>query len=113
MWAQNRSNGNQGGHTQRAEALAALSSAFNPSSSASKTSSPKPSSTGQGSQRAAAVAALSSVLTAEKKKQSPDASPTKSTSNTPITSPLGKSFSSLFRNFFLLLLNLLDVADDN
>ncbi|XVE95939.1 hypothetical protein REPUB_Repub02eG0178700 [Reevesia pubescens] len=71
--AQDRSNGNQGGNTQRASALAALSSAFN-TSSPSKTSAPKPSSTGQGSQRAAAVAALSSVLTAEKKKQSPDVS---------------------------------------
>ncbi|MBA0850544.1 hypothetical protein Goshw_001161 [Gossypium schwendimanii] len=85
--AQDRSNGNQGGPTQRASALAALSSAFNPSS-ASKASTPKPSSTNQGSQRAAAVAALSSVLTAEKKKQSPDASPIKSTSSTPaVTSP--------------------------
>ncbi|KAG4154758.1 hypothetical protein ERO13_D03G069500v2 [Gossypium hirsutum] len=85
--AQDRSNGNQGGPTQRASALAALSSAFNPSS-ASKASTPKPSSTSQGSQRAAAVAALSSVLTAEKKKQSPDASPIKSTSSTPaVTSP--------------------------
>ncbi|XVF56156.1 hypothetical protein PTKIN_Ptkin06aG0094500 [Pterospermum kingtungense] len=84
---EDRSNGNQGGPTQRAEALAALTSAFNPSS-ASKTSAPKPASSGQGSQRAAAVAALSSVLTAEKKKQSPDASPTKSTSSTPaVTSP--------------------------
>ncbi|XP_039057166.1 villin-2-like isoform X1 [Hibiscus syriacus] len=85
--AQDRTNGNQGGSTQRASALAALSSAFNPSS-ASKISTPKPSSTSQGSQRAAAVAALSSVLTAEKKKQSPDASPAKSTSSTPaVTSP--------------------------
>ncbi|TYJ46547.1 hypothetical protein E1A91_A02G127400v1 [Gossypium mustelinum] len=84
---QDRSNGNQGGPTQRASALAALSSAFNPSS-ASKASTPKPSSTSQGSQRAAAVAALSSVLTAEKKKQSPDVSPIKSTSSTPaVTSP--------------------------
>ncbi|XP_021281509.1 villin-3 isoform X1 [Herrania umbratica] len=85
--AQDRSNGNQGGPTQRASALAALSSAFN-SPSASKLSAAKPSSASQGSQRAAAVAALSSVLTAEKKKQSPDASPTKSTSSTPaVTSP--------------------------
>ncbi|KAA3465195.1 villin-3-like [Gossypium australe] len=80
--AQARSNGNNGGPTQRASALAALSSAFNPSS-ASKTSAPKPSSSGQGSQRAAAVAALSSVLTAEKKQQSHDGSPIKSTSSTP------------------------------
>ncbi|GMI63365.1 villin 2 [Hibiscus trionum] len=85
--AQDPSNGNQGGTTQRASALAALSSAFNPSS-ASKISTPKSSGTSQGSQRAAAVAALSSVLTAEKKKQSPDASPAKSTSSTPaVTSP--------------------------
>ncbi|KAJ8900010.1 hypothetical protein K2173_024122 [Erythroxylum novogranatense] len=69
---QDRSNGS-GGPTQRASALAALSSAFN-SSSGNKTPS-KPSGTSQGSQRAAAVAALSSVLTAEKKKQSPDGSP--------------------------------------
>ena len=89
LQAQDRSNGNQGA-TQRASALAALSSAFN-SSSASKTSAPKPSRTSQGSQRAAAVAALSSVLTAEKKK-SPDASPTKSTSSTPaVTSPPRKN----------------------
>ncbi|PPR82507.1 hypothetical protein GOBAR_AA38211 [Gossypium barbadense] len=91
--AQARSNGNNGGPTQRASALAALSSAFNPSS-ASKTSAPKPSSSGQGSQRAAAVAALSSVLTAEKKKQSHDGSPTKSTSSTPaVSSPLSEAQS--------------------
>ncbi|XP_039054584.1 villin-2-like [Hibiscus syriacus] len=84
---EDRSNGNKGGATQIASALAALSSAFNPSS-ASKISTPKPSRTGQGSQRAAAVAALSSVLTAEKKKQSPDVSPAKSSSSTPaVTSP--------------------------
>ncbi|XP_058077482.1 villin-2 [Magnolia sinica] len=69
-----KSNGSSG-PTQRASALAALSSAFNPSSG-SKTSGPKPSSSGQGSQRAAAVAALSSVLTAEQKKAG-DASPTR------------------------------------
>ncbi|XP_022766662.1 villin-2-like isoform X1 [Durio zibethinus] len=92
--AHDRSDGNQG-PTQRASALAALSSAFNPSS-ASKTSAPKPSSTSQGSQRAAAVAALSSVLTAEKKKQSPDASPRKSTSSTPaVTSPLSEAKSEV------------------
>ncbi|KAL5995249.1 Caps the barbed end of actin filaments and is able to sever them in a calcium-dependent manner [Asimina triloba] len=61
-----RSNG-QGGPTQRASALAALTSAFKPSSG-SKASGPRPvSGAGQGSQRAAAVAALSSVLTAEQK----------------------------------------------
>ncbi|KAJ8505885.1 hypothetical protein OPV22_006771 [Ensete ventricosum] len=56
-----------GGATQRASALAALSSAFNPSSN-NKTTSPKPSPSSQGSQRAAAVAALSSVLADEQKK---------------------------------------------
>ncbi|XP_061363942.1 villin-3-like [Gastrolobium bilobum] len=73
--AQDRLNGlNQGGPRQRAEALAALNSAFN-SSSGAKTTSPMSSGKSQGSQRAAAVAALSSVLTAEKGKDSPDASP--------------------------------------
>nr|XP_029124098.1 villin-2 isoform X2 [Elaeis guineensis] len=60
---------NHSGPTQRASALAALSSAFNPSST-SKISAPKPSRSGQGSQRAAAVAALSSVLTGEQRKRS-------------------------------------------
>ncbi|MBA0792695.1 hypothetical protein Gohar_017171, partial [Gossypium harknessii] len=74
------------GPRQRAEALAALTSAFNPSPEG-KTSAPKPVCTGQGSQRAAAVAALSQVLTAEMKK-SPDGSPRKSASSTPaVTSP--------------------------
>lgn len=58
---------NLDGPTQRASALAALSSAFKPSST-SKITSSKSSRSGQGSQRAAAVAALSSVLTAEQKK---------------------------------------------
>ncbi|KAL4205132.1 hypothetical protein AMTRI_Chr01g135740 [Amborella trichopoda] len=68
-----KSNGsNQGGPTQRASALAALNSAFKPSS-ATRIAAPRPAySSGQGSQRAAAVAALSTVLTAEKK-GSPDA----------------------------------------
>ncbi|PKA55391.1 Villin-2 [Apostasia shenzhenica] len=61
-------NANQSGPTQRASALAALSSAFNPSSR-TKPSSPKPARAGRSSQRAAAVAALSSVLTAEQKKE--------------------------------------------
>ncbi|KAF6140747.1 hypothetical protein GIB67_035174 [Kingdonia uniflora] len=70
---------NQGGPTQRASALAALSSAFNPSSG-TKSSAPRASASSQGSsQRAAAVAALSNVLTAEKKR-SPDASPSRSSS---------------------------------
>ncbi|XP_043815466.1 villin-2 isoform X3 [Manihot esculenta] len=121
--AEDKSNGNQGGHTQRASALAALSSAFNPSSGKSSprsqdrsnggptqrasalaalnsafssSSGPKtPSRTpGQGSQRAAAVAALSSVLTAEKKK-TPEGSP--SATPPPGTSPhaAGKSDNSL------------------
>ncbi|KAJ1384153.1 Villin/Gelsolin, partial [Sesbania bispinosa] len=78
--SQDRLNGlNQGGARQRAEALAALNSAFN-SSSGTKTFSPRASGKGQGSQRAAAVAALSSVLTAEKKKSSPDGSPVASSS---------------------------------
>jgi hypothetical protein len=57
-----------GGPTQRASAMAALTTALNPSS---KPSSPQPQShSGQGSQRAAAVAALSNVLTAEGSSQS-------------------------------------------
>lgn len=74
--SQDKSNG-QGGPTQRASALAALSSAFNPSSG-TRTSASRPSAPGQGSQRAAAVAALSSVLTAEKKTKSPESSPARS-----------------------------------
>lgn len=70
---------NQGGHRQRAEALAALNSAFS-SSSGTKAVTPRRSPRGQGSQRAAAVAALSNVLTAEKKKSSPDSSPVASSS---------------------------------
>ncbi|GFY80564.1 villin 3 [Actinidia rufa] len=70
-----KSNGsNQGGPTQRASALAALSSAFNSSSGARSTSASRLSGASQGSQRAAAVAALSQVLTAEKKR-SPEVSP--------------------------------------
>ena len=93
MQAQDRLNGlGQGGPRQRAEALAALNSAFN-SSSGTKTFTPRPSGRGQGSQRAAAVAALSQVLMAEKKK-SPDGSPVASRS--PITegSATGKQNSS-------------------
>ncbi|XP_057438079.1 villin-3 [Lotus japonicus] len=70
---------NQGGPRQRAEALAALNSAFN-STSGTKPITPRSSARGQGSQRAAAVAALSQVLTAEKKKHSPDTSPMASSS---------------------------------
>ncbi|CAA7405915.1 unnamed protein product [Spirodela intermedia] len=60
-----KSNDSRSGPTQRASAMAALSSAFN-SSSGPKTSTAKPVPSSQGSQRAAAVAALSNVLTAEK-----------------------------------------------
>ncbi|XP_062117736.1 villin-3 [Humulus lupulus] len=74
---QDKSNGSGQGPRQRAEALAALSSAFG-SSSGNKTSAPRPAGPSQGSQRAAAVAALSQVLTAEKKKKSPDDSPSRS-----------------------------------
>ncbi|KAK4580597.1 hypothetical protein RGQ29_024294 [Quercus rubra] len=76
---EDKSNGSNQGPRQRAEALAALNSAFN-SSPGAKTSAPRPSGRGQGSQRAAAVAALSSVLTAEKKS---DESPTRSSSSPP------------------------------
>ncbi|KAL6649954.1 hypothetical protein ACP70R_014178 [Stipagrostis hirtigluma subsp. patula] len=68
-----------GGPTQRASALAALSSALNPSSQGkeSKPSSPQAQSrSGQGSQRAAAVAALSNVLTAEGSHSPHKSSPT-------------------------------------
>ncbi|CAL5351933.1 unnamed protein product [Camellia sinensis] len=65
---------NQRGPTQRAEALAALTSAFKLSSGTKSGSASRPSVMGQGSQRAAAVAALSQVLTAEKKR-SPESSP--------------------------------------
>ncbi|KAI3801340.1 hypothetical protein L1987_29444 [Smallanthus sonchifolius] len=83
--SQDKSNGNQGGPTQRASALAALNSAFKSSPSAKSSASPKVPS--RGSQRAAAVAALSSVLTAEKKGPS-DASPTR-----PVRSPPSESGS--------------------
>ncbi|VAH85378.1 unnamed protein product [Triticum turgidum subsp. durum] len=80
-----RSSGN-GGPTQRASALAALSSAFNPSS---KPKTPPPSRSGQGSQRAAAVAALSSVLTAEQSGSSDNlkASKTSTTSEKNVAEP--------------------------
>ncbi|CAL9097950.1 unnamed protein product [Musa textilis] len=73
------------GPTQRASALAALSSAFNPSSG-TKTTAPKPSRSNQGSQRAAAVAALSSVLTAEQKRGDSETSTT-TISRSPSPSP--------------------------
>lgn len=78
-----KSNGSsQGGPTQRASALAALSSAFNPSSGPKSGGTPRSSGTSGGSQRAAAVAALSQVLTAEKKR-SPESSPARSTRSPP------------------------------
>ncbi|KAK9055494.1 hypothetical protein SSX86_026577 [Deinandra increscens subsp. villosa] len=83
--SQDKSNGNQGGPTQRASALAALNSAFKSSPTAKSSASPKQPS--RGSQRAAAVAALSSVLTAEKKGPS-DTSPVR-----PIRSPPSESSS--------------------
>lgn len=90
---QDKSNGSNQGPRQRAEALAALNSAFN-SSPGAKTSAPRPSGRGQGSQRAAAVAALSSVLTAEKKS---DESPTRSSSSPPPeTNSSGKEEITLF-----------------
>ncbi|KAE9621679.1 putative villin headpiece, villin/Gelsolin, ADF-H/Gelsolin-like domain-containing protein [Lupinus albus] len=92
---QDRLNGlNQGGPRQRAEALAALNSAFN-SSSGTKPVTPRAAGRSQGSsQRAAAVAALSQVLTAEKKKTSPDASPVASTGPTAENSTLDAKHES-------------------
>ena len=87
----------QGGPRQRAEALAALNSAFN-SSSGTKTFASRPSGRGQGTQRAAAVAALSSVLTAEKKNNSPDASLVASSSPVVGSSFTGKKYSSHYRS---------------
>lgn len=82
-----KSNSN-GGPTQRASALAALNSAFNPSSGTkSASASSRTASPGQGSQRAAAVAALSQVLTAEKK-GSPDSTPPR-----PSRSPVSETSS--------------------
>jgi len=78
-----KSNGSsQGGPTQRASALAALSTAFKPSSGTRSGGTPRSSGTSQGSQRAAAVAALSQVLTAEKKR-SPESSPARSNRSPP------------------------------
>lgn len=110
MQNQVKSNGsNQGGPTQRASALAALSSAFNPSSATKSGSAQRPSSTGQGSQRAAAVAALSSVLTAEKHNRSPESSPARSNRSpapSGTTSPSGiEDKRSLFLAFILPFLS--------
>ncbi|KAE9445000.1 hypothetical protein C3L33_23102, partial [Rhododendron williamsianum] len=72
----------QSGPTQRASALAALSSAFNPSSGSKSDGTPRSSGTSQGPQRAAALTALSQVPTAEKK-QSLESSPARSTRSPP------------------------------
>uniref|UniRef100_A0ACD5WVP1 Uncharacterized protein n=1 Tax=Avena sativa TaxID=4498 RepID=A0ACD5WVP1_AVESA len=65
-----------GGPTQRASALAALSSAFNPSSQ-DKQSNDRPRSSGDGgpTQRASALAALSSSLNTSSKPRSPQSRP--------------------------------------
>ncbi|KAF2307957.1 hypothetical protein GH714_033793 [Hevea brasiliensis] len=63
--AEDKSNGNQGGQTQRASALAALSSAFNPSSGkSSSTAQDRSNGSNQGgpTQRASALAALNSAF---------------------------------------------------
>ncbi|KAJ0099227.1 hypothetical protein Patl1_20502 [Pistacia atlantica] len=62
--AEDKSNTNQGGPTQRASALAALSSAFNPSSGKSNLAQDKSNGSNQGgpTQRASALAALSSAF---------------------------------------------------
>jgi hypothetical protein len=76
---------NMGEATQRAAALAALSSAFSPSDTSKVSSSPKtPTRQNQGSsQRAAAVAALTSVLTAEQSSQ--PSTPQLSRGSSPVT----------------------------
>lgn len=92
---QDRSNGSNGGPTQRASALAALNSAFNSSSSPRAVATGRP--VGKG-QRAAAVAALSSVLTAEKK--SPDVSPVRtSRSSRSELSPTGNLYKFTLPSF--------------
>ncbi|XAR69466.1 hypothetical protein NMG60_11001055 [Bertholletia excelsa] len=100
--SQDKSSGsNQDGPTQRASALAALSSAFNPSSGAKSPTAKSPtasktSGTSQGSQRAAAVAALSLVLSAGK--HSPDVSPSARSTKSPLAegSPRGIAESKEF-----------------
>ncbi|KAJ8755566.1 hypothetical protein K2173_022145 [Erythroxylum novogranatense] len=69
-----KSNGNQGGPTQRASALAALSSAFNPSSDKSAHSAPdrtNGSDQGGPTQRASALAALSSAFNSSSNSKTP------------------------------------------
>ncbi|XP_071737562.1 villin-2-like isoform X2 [Rutidosis leptorrhynchoides] len=81
-----------GGATQRASAMAALTSAFK-SSKVIKTTTATPRMPNRGSQRAAAIAALSGVLTAEKKGPQPDSpprrQPRRNTSSEP-SSPAGR-----------------------
>ncbi|PKU77192.1 Villin-2 [Dendrobium catenatum] len=85
-------NASQSGPTQRASALAALSSAFNPHSQ-SKPTNPIPARSTKGSsQRAAAVAALSSVLTAEQKKAQVEGSARRFGRNSPPDSNATGSF---------------------
>ncbi|KAF7033277.1 hypothetical protein CFC21_044390 [Triticum aestivum] len=78
IWGASRSSGN-GGPTQRASALAALSSAFNPSSQPKQANDSRPpSSSGDGpTQRASALAALSSTAfnPAPQQKQATDSRP--------------------------------------
>ncbi|KAK8705342.1 hypothetical protein V6N13_048946 [Hibiscus sabdariffa] len=73
-----KSNGNQGGHTQRASALAALSSAFNPSSARPTPSARSNGNNGGPTQRASALAALSSAFNSSSasKKSAPKPSST-------------------------------------
>ncbi|KAJ8437041.1 hypothetical protein Cgig2_025888 [Carnegiea gigantea] len=75
--SQNRANGsNQGGPTQRASALAALSSAFKPASGEKSTSPTRSNGPNQGgaTQRASALAALSSALNPSTERKSTAAS---------------------------------------
>ncbi|KAJ8622707.1 hypothetical protein MRB53_031236 [Persea americana] len=91
-----KSNGaSHDGPTQRASALAALTSAFHPSSGG-KGASPKPAAGSTGSQRAAAVAALSSVLTAEQRKAQAESSPARPSSR--LSSPTNMKVSESPKN---------------
>nr|DAD42434.1 TPA_asm: hypothetical protein HUJ06_000664 [Nelumbo nucifera] len=79
--SEDKSGSSNQGPTQRASALAALNSAFNPSSGTKSVA--RVSTKGEGSQRAAAVAALSNQLTFEQKQRPSDAT----SANTPTRSP--------------------------
>jgi len=73
-----RSSGN-GGPTQRASALAALSSAFNPSSQQKQANDSRPASSGDGpTQRASALAALSNAFNPSSKPKTLNPSPSRS-----------------------------------